>query len=310
MLNVSIQSFAYQEAIILKEIDFQLDKGSQLVVLGESGCGKSTLLHLVYGLLDLDHGTMTWDDTKILGPKFTLVPGMPFMKLVAQEYNVMPYTTVAENVAEFLSRRDLSADRARVMELLEVVDLVAFADIKVKVLSGGQKQRVALAKALANEPELLLLDEPFSHIDTFRKNALRRNLYAYLRAKNISCITATHDPSEALSFADDILMLHKNGTVQAYGSPQKIYSAKNSLYQSGFFDEVSLINETPYYPHELEVTSGEGFEVIVKGSYFKGSHYLIHAINKDESVYFNANQAWEAGTQITITPKIATDGDH
>ena len=101
----------------------------------------------------------------------------------------MPYTSVAENIATHLKRNNKEQDAARVDELLEVVALTGHKKTKVKNLSGGQKQRVALAKALANKPEVILLDEPFSNIDTFRKNKLRRNLYGYLKDNTITCIT-------------------------------------------------------------------------------------------------------------------------
>jgi len=143
------------------------------------------------------------------------------MKLVAQEFNIMPFTTVAENLGSHLSRLNEEKDEKRINELLEVVELEAFKTTLVKNLSGGQKQRVALAKALANEPEILLLDEPFSNIDTFRKNKLQRKIFCYLKENNISCITETHDSDEALAFSDEILML-KNGTKEMFGTPEFI----------------------------------------------------------------------------------------
>lgn len=303
MLKVDIQSFSYETEEILNDVSFDLTKGEQLVILGESGCGKSTLLHLVYGLLDLDQGDMSWGGTPILGPRYNLVPGMPFIKLVAQEYNVMPFISVADNVSEHLSRRDLDADRSRVMELLEVVDLLPYSDVMVKQLSGGQKQRVALAKALAKQPELLLLDEPFSHIDTFRKNALRRKLYTFLRDKGISCITATHDPSEALSFADKILMLNEKGHVQAYGSPVDLFKAKPGRYQAGFFDDVSEIHGKFYYPHELKLSaSSTPIEVTIEATYFRGSHFLIQAKWSDSTIFFNHFESLDKGMTLFIQP--------
>ena len=190
--------------------------------MGESGCGKSTLLHLIYGLLNLDQGSIYWGSKKLMGPKANLVPGELFIKLVSQEFNLMPFISVAENIASHLSRMDAQLDDNRVDELLSVVDLKAFKGTLVKNLSGGQKQRVVLAKALANKPELLLLDEPFSNIDARRKNKLRRDLYAYLRLNNISCITATHDSEEALGFSDEIIIL-QDGTTLAQGTPRALF---------------------------------------------------------------------------------------
>jgi len=294
MLALKITSFAYDEQEVLRNIAFQLDQGEHLAVLGESGCGKSTLLHIIYGLLDLEHGTLHWKDKALLGPKHNLIPGQSFMKLVSQEFNVMPFISVSENIATHLNRLDLEKDTMRVEELLKVVDLVEFAHTKVKNLSGGQKQRVALAKALAKKPELLLLDEPFSNIDTFRKNKLRRNLYHYLKEQNITCITATHDSEEALAFSDRMLLM-KEGLPVSFGTPETVYGNISTPYQAGFFGE---INEIPagifssealvLLPHQLSI-SEEKTKLTAKviQSYFKGSHYLIHARHEEVELYFN-----------------------
>ena len=210
MLSVQITSFSYAEKEILSDITFQLKAGEHLAVLGESGSGKSTLLHIIYGLLHVEQGSLSWEDKKLLGPNHNLIPGESFMKMVTQEYDLMPFTTVADNIATHLSRLHMEKDEQRVEQLLEVVDMMSFKSSLVKNLSGGQKQRVALAKALANEPKLILLDEPFSSIDTFRKNKLRRNLFSYLKEQGISCITATHDSDEALSFSDTLLIDRKS----------------------------------------------------------------------------------------------------
>ena len=158
MLKVSINEFSYPntpEVSILKDIVFSLKEGEHLAVLGESGCGKSTLLHLIYGLLHLENGLLFWKEKQLLGPQHNLVPGELSMKLVAQEFNVMPFISVAENIATHLKRNNKEQDAARVDELLEVVALQEYKNTKVKNLSGGQKQRVALAKALANTPEVI-----------------------------------------------------------------------------------------------------------------------------------------------------------
>jgi ABC-type sulfate/molybdate transport systems ATPase subunit len=311
MLKVEIKSFAYEKELILKDIRFQLDRGQHMAVLGESGCGKSTLLHIIYGLLHLENGTISWDGTELLGPNFNIVPGESFIKLVAQEYNVMPFTTVAENVAEHLSRLDPVADKKRVRELLEVVDMIPFTDTMVKHLSGGQKQRVALSKALAKEPKLLLLDEPFSHIDTFRKNSLRRKLFSYLKENNISCITATHDAEEALAFSDTLLIL-KNGTTEVIGSPEEIYNSVSSVYQAGFFDEVNILppelfsgdngsKELLLFPHQLKITSEKtALEVTVVKNYFKGGAYLVEGAWQDQRVFFNNSEKINPGKKICL----------
>ena len=164
MLKVHNIQFSYQNAAILKSISFSLEKGKNLAIIGESGCGKSTLLKLIYGLHDLDAGQIFWNDIEVLGPKYHLIPGMPFMKYLAQDFDLMPFITVAENVGKYLSNFFPEDKQVRIAELLEIVEMTEYADVKAKLLSGGQMQRVALARVLALEPEVLLLDEPFSHI--------------------------------------------------------------------------------------------------------------------------------------------------
>lgn len=311
MLKVEIDSFSYSEKTILKNIHFTLKPGEYLSILGESGCGKSTLLHLVYGLLHLENGSIFYNEKKLLGPIKTLIPGETFMKLVAQEFNIMPFTTVAENLGSHLSKLDEEKDEKRIDDLLEVVEMEAFKNTMVKNLSGGQKQRVALAKALANEPEILLLDEPFSNIDVFRKNKLQRKIFNYLKENNISCITATHDSEEALAFSDQILML-KDGSKEMFGTPQFIYKNVATEYQAGFFGEANVLPKKLFssektsekmvvFPHQLEISDEKtALEVIVKKSYFKGTHFLVEATFKDETIFFNSSISLKKGKLFSL----------
>ena len=206
MLKIENISFGYTSKEVLKNISFSANKGDYIGVIGESGCGKSTFLEIIYGLLHIEKGAVYWNDEKLLGPNFRLIPGEDFMKYLPQDFDLMPYITVEENIGKNISSLDPNKLQ-RTKELLEVVDMSDFLKTKVKNLSGGQKQRVAIAKVIAKEPEVLLLDEPFSHIDNFRKNKLRRDLFRYLKLKNILCIVATHDTTDALSFADEILVI-------------------------------------------------------------------------------------------------------
>jgi len=314
MLQVAIKSFSYSEKEILKNIVFKLEKGKHLAVLGESGCGKSTLLHLIYGLLNLDQGSIYWGNRRLMGPKVNLVPGEPFIKLVSQEFNLMPFISVSENIASHLSRMDQQLDDNRVDELLTVVDLKGFKGTLVKNLSGGQKQRVALAKALANKPELLLLDEPFSNIDAKRKNKLRRDLYEYLRWNNISCITATHDSEEALSFSDEILIV-KDGTTLAQGIPTAVFQNISSEYEAGFFGDVTVLPAKLVrtdassefeilLPHQLFITEGKSkLRVNVKKSYFRGKDYLIQADWNGRDVFFENSEKLEKGVIVNLFKK-------
>lgn len=299
MLSIQNISFRYSEEVpVIKNISFNLEKGQNMAIIGESGCGKSTLLKLVYGLYDLDEGQIFQGEETILGPKFNLVPGAPRMKYLAQDYDLMPYITVEENVGKFLSNIYPEKKAARVAELLEMVEMSQFAKVKAQFLSGGQQQRVALARVLALEPEVLLLDEPFSNIDSFRKGALRRNLFAYLKYKGITCLIATHDSTDALSFSDQTLVM-KSGEVIQHDHSKKLFLKPSNRYVASLFGEVNELKAqyfTPFvdaqksiflYAHELYLTEKSSLKAVVKKSYFKGGTYLVKAVADKKVIFFD-----------------------
>lgn len=292
MLKAENISFSYLNETNINNISFSVSKGSNFAVIGESGCGKSTLLKVLYGLYDLKGGNIFWDSIEVLGPKYHLIPGMPFMKYLAQDFDLMPFISVAENVGKYLSNFFPEEKQARIAELLEIVEMTNYATTKAKFLSGGQMQRVAIAKVLALEPEVLLLDEPFSHIDNFRKNSLRRNLFAYLKQKNITCIVATHDSTDVLSFADEVLILKGGSAIEA-GKPKTIYNHLKDKYIASLFGDVNefVFNGKQYlvYPHQLKVTKKSDLMAQVQGSYFRGSHYLIEAKFEQQTLFFESD---------------------
>lgn len=310
MLQVKKVSFAYQKEPVLQNISFQVGPGENVSLIGASGCGKSTLLQLIYGIHHTD-GHIFWKENEILGPKFNLVPGEAFIKYLSQDFDLMPPLTVAENVGKYLSNMYPIKKKRRIKELLEVVEMNDLANTKAKHLSGGQQQRVALARALANEPELLLLDEPFSHIDHFRKNNLRRSLFAYLKERNVTCITATHDSTDALSFADKTIVL-KNGKIHAQDSPRELYENPSSKYVASLFgdvNEIMLKNLMPteksrkkvlLYPHEIKVVSKSQLNTQVLRSYFKGANFLIKAELNGEIIYFEYSKELAEGEIVAV----------
>ena len=166
LLNVRNLYFGYKPGTLLfRNINLSVEKGKIIALAGESGCGKSTLLNIVYGLLNWQSGEIYLEDERLFGPKGNIVPGELGMKLVSQNYDLMPYLTVAENIGKFISNTNLSEKKQKIQELLQVVGLEDYANVLPKNLSGGQQQRVAIARALSVMPKLLLLDEPFSNLD-------------------------------------------------------------------------------------------------------------------------------------------------
>ena len=312
MLTVASISFGYtKKKTVLDNFTFTLKKGEHLCVMGESGCGKSTLLKAIYGLLNLKKGEIYWKENQVLGPKFNLVPGMDLFKYVAQDFDLMPYISVAENIKKFLSRFYPEESEARTQELLDVIEMTSFANTKVKNLSGGQKQRVAIARALANEPELLLLDEPFGQIDNFKKNSLRRKLFTYLKEKNIACIVATHDKNDALSFADSLLII-RNNRILVNNTPIEIYKTPENKYIAALFDDVNdiVLNEEKVllYPHQIKIIehSAKNTALPIKratvlNSFFKGAYWLIEAVFENQVVFLNHSADLKKNKAIHIS---------
>lgn len=308
MLQVQNVSFSYHKSPVLQNISFSLNLGEVLCVMGESGCGKSTLLKIIYGLLDVDKGNLYWKDDEILGPSHHLVPGVPVFKYVAQDFDLMPYTTVEENIGNFLSNIYAEEKRKRIYELLQVIEMEKFAKKKVKTLSGGQQQRVAIAKALAKQPELLLLDEPFSQIDNFKKNSLRRNLFSFFKEKNIACIVATHDGNDALSFADSVLVIQNSKEV-AKNSPQQIYNNPKNKYTASLFGDVNEIvlqqnNKTQkilVYPNEIKITDSSALKATVKKTYFRGFYWLVEVDYQQQTLLLNHHSNIKVGKEVFLS---------
>lgn len=304
MLTVNNISFQYDDAKkVLQNLSFTLDIGQHLCVMGESGSGKSTLLKAIYGLLDLTDGTLFWKEHQILGPSHHLVPGMEFFKYVPQDFDLMPYTSVSENIGKYLSRFYPKEKEMRTQELLEVIEMVEFANEKVKNLSGGQQQRVAIARALAKEPELILLDEPFSQIDNFKKNSLRRKLFSYLKEKNIACIVATHDGNDALSFADQMIII-KDHQIVAQGDPKQLFSNPEHIYIAALFDDINAISidgiPVLLYPHQIQITDQSAHKAIVRRSYFKGFYWLIEAEYNSQKIFFQHPVELASGDLVNL----------
>jgi len=310
MLKLKNVSFAYDETPVLKKITLQIAAGDHVSLIGESGCGKSTLLQLIYGLHHTN-GSVSWNGTALKGPNHNLVPGEAFIKYLAQDFDLMPPLSVAENVGKHLSNAYPRKKKKRVMELLEVVEMADLANKRAGELSGGQQQRVALARALANKPELLLLDEPFSHIDHFRKNNLRRKLFAYLKENKITCIIATHDSTDALSFADKTIVL-KCGKIYANETPQELYNNPPNKYIASLFgdiNEVTLKSISPkeksrklilLYPHEIKKVKTSDIKVEVIALYFKGGTFLIKAALKNQLIYFENVEKITVGEIVNV----------
>lgn len=316
MLHVDHVSFAYDNGVlVLDDINLKVNEGEQVCIIGESGCGKSTLLKIIYGLLQIKTGEVYWNESQVMGPLYNLVPGEPYMKHLSQDFDLMPYTTVFENVSQYLSVLEPELLKERTTELLEMIEMNDFVNTKVRYLSGGQQQRVALARVLAQEPKVLLLDEPFGHIDNFKKSSLRRNLFTYLKEQNVTVLTATHDYNDVLPFADRVIVLRESKII-AKDSPENLFKNPKDLYVASLFGEANKIpinivksyadtkRQIIVYAHEFKVSAKSGLPATVKDSYYMGNHYLIVGIYEEKNIYFNHYEAIEKRKEVFLNVSI------
>lgn len=318
MLKVRHLSFGYEQQPVLEDLSFRVSRGEYLAVMGESGCGKSTLLKLLYGALPFEEGSIQWKSHAIKGPAHQLVPGGEFIKYLAQDFDLMPFATVSENISKFLSATQPEQRASRTQELLETMELQQYKDIKVQFLSGGEQQRVALARVLALRPEILLLDEPFSHIDHFRRTKLRRNLFGFLKREKISCVCASHDFHDVLPFADRVMVL-KDREILDLRHTDDLFEKPRTLYTAELLGEANLVpievlksyasttRNIIVYAHEFRISAKSGMPVTVKHSYYLGSYYRIYGLMESgKGVYFDAEDPIETGKNIYLNVSLET----
>lgn len=227
----------------LSDVTFSIDRGEILCLVGRSGCGKSTMLRLIGGIDRPDSGSIFLNGDEIAGPKQFIEPDKRQIGFVFQDYALFPHLSVEDNIAfgiRAMSRGDKSK---RVGEMLELVGLETMAKRFAHSLSGGEQQRIALARALAPRPKLILLDEPFSNLDLTLKRRVRAETIELLRQVDATAIMVTHDPQEALSIGDHVVLLNEGRIVQK-GTPDDLYHRPVDAYAASFFSEFNVIDGT------------------------------------------------------------------
>lgn len=244
MLKVNQLGFSYPKEAhgVLDTIDFKLESGKILAIVGPSGCGKTTLLKLIYGLLAPSKGKVDWNSEVIPNPKDVLVPGFKKMKLVEQDFNLMPYIKVYENMQQHILHLTEEEREPILKYWLDFLNIKHIETKKAKDLSGGQMQRVAIAKAFIAEAELLLLDEPFSNLDTVTKSYLVSDIKRLIKAQKSTAIVVVHHPEDALEIADEILVLNK-GDIAQHDTPHKVYEEPNSKTVASLFGLANFFTE-------------------------------------------------------------------
>ncbi|MBK8158070.1 MAG: ABC transporter ATP-binding protein [Rhodospirillaceae bacterium] len=217
-------------------VSLHVDEGEVICLLGPSGCGKSTILRLAAGLETVQQGRVAMQDQLVADGALgqSLPPERRGVGLVFQDFALFPHLTVARNVAFGLARLDASQRAVRIAEVLGQVDMADYADAYPHALSGGQQQRIALARALAPQPAILLLDEPFSGLDARLREQIRDDTLHVLKRSGTATLMVTHDPEEAMFMADRIYLMQAGRVVQS-GSPDAIYHRPVSPFVARFF---------------------------------------------------------------------------
>jgi sulfate transport system ATP-binding protein len=265
----------------LDDVSVEIPSGSLTALLGPSGSGKSTLLRVIAGLERPDAGSVEIDGRDATG----LPPQRRGVGFVFQHYAAFKHMTVRENVAFGLkvARRPRAEIRARVDELLELVQLPGLADRYPAQLSGGQRQRMALARSLAVQPSVLLLDEPFGALDA----RVRKELRAWLRhlhdEVHVTTVFVTHDQEEAMEVADRIVVMN-HGRVEQVGGPRDLYEHPANAFVMGFVGPVTRLGELFVRPHDIQVRrqpNGTTSEAMVERLVHLGFEVRAHLLLGD-----------------------------
>lgn len=226
--NVS-KHYSADSAAGVNEINLSINKGDFIAIVGESGSGKSTLLKLIYGLLAPDSGEVIYKGEHLAGPYEKLIPGHDSMKMLSQDFNLNLYARVYENIGSMLSNEDIRGKKQKTSEMMEFLGIEQLSEKRIVELSGGEQQRVALARAIITEPEVLLLDEPFSQLDAILKTQFRSDLKRLCDYLDITIILVSHDPVDGLTLGSEMVIL-KDGELIESGKPAAIYAAPSYIY--------------------------------------------------------------------------------
>lgn len=237
VLKVSHISRQIDQLRILKDVSFTQKSRQRIAIAGETGSGKTTLLKIIAGLEQPNKGSVYLNNKKIEGPDLKLVPGHSQIAYLSQEFELPKFL----RIAEVLSRNSNLTDEA-CQNIYDVCDISHLLERKTNELSGGERQRVALAKLLVTAPDVLLLDEPYSNLDLNHRNILKRVIDDISKQLNVTCILVSHEPTDTLSWAQEIIIL-KEGKIVQQAKPETIYSRPINHYVAGLFGRFTELND-------------------------------------------------------------------
>ena len=227
---------SYDGVTILNDMNLSIEKGEIVSILGPSGCGKTTLLNMILGITEPDSGTILFQ-----GEDITRVPmEKRGFNIVFQDYALFPNLNVYRNITYGLRNKPDISTRQEVEELIDLLGLREHLTKKIEQLSGGQKQRVALARTMVMKPKILLLDEPLSALDGVIKESIKERIKKIAREYQLTTIIVTHDPEEALTISDKVLILNKGGIAQ-FGTPDEIvHNPKDDFIRQFILNQLEI----------------------------------------------------------------------
>ncbi|RMD68809.1 MAG: ABC transporter ATP-binding protein [Cyanobacteria bacterium J149] len=241
------KKFSAKQLPAVNQVSFDLKQGELLGLLGPSGCGKTTLLRMIAGFERLSEGSIFLANNIVAGDSMWVEPEKRKTGMVFQDYALFPHLSVADNIAFGLKtkkpRPNNQEIKQRVAEVLQLVGLSGLEKRYPHELSGGQQQRIALARALAPQPELILLDEPLSNLDVQVRERLRHEVRSILKSTNTAAIFVTHDQSEAMAIADKIGVM-QDGKLLQLGTPEDIYTCPQCRFVAEFVTQANFVQAT------------------------------------------------------------------
>lgn len=276
LLTVKSITKQFAATPIVQDVSFEVYPGEIFALLGASGCGKTTTLRLIAGFEKADAGVIAIGDRVLEDKKVHIPPESREIGFVFQDFALFPDKNVLENAAFGLSRKMPKKERhANALETLEKVGIAHLHARMPHHLSGGEQQRVALARSLATQPKLLLLDEPFSSLDTGLRQATREEVRGLLKVYGISVVLVTHDQEEALSFAERVAVMN-NGTIEQIGTPEDVYRQPKTVYVANFLGKTNIIEtnirngvaETPFGLLEIDYPNATDILLSIRPEHF------------------------------------------
>ena len=291
--NVS-KSFSGKD--VLKDINLYINQGEFLTLLGPSGCGKTTLLRMIAGFLKPDEGSILLDGKDLEGTS----PYERPLNTVFQRYALFPHLDVFDNIAFGLKLKKVPQEEIdkRVRRVLKLVAMSDYEDRDVETLSGGQQQRIAIARAIVNQPKVLLLDEPLAALDLKMRKDMQIELKEMHKQLGITFIYVTHDQEEALTLSDTVVVMNE-GRIQQIGTPTDIYNEPVNSFVADFIGESNILNGTMIRDRKVSFI-GHDFDCVDEGF---GENVPVDVVVRPEDIYFTNDPA---RTQFTAKVKSCT----